>query len=122
MEPSCIFVPRTVEDLQLSIPIIVEENSGFSIRSGGHMPVPGASSVDRGVLIDLSRFTRLEYDADKSQAVVGPGLRWQNVYDYLDQYEVTVVGGRVLDVGVGGLILGSKYYLIVHLLFLSCQF
>ena len=119
MEPSCIFVPRTAEDLQASISIIVEEESGFSIRSGGHIPVPGASSIDQGVLIDLNRLARLEYDADKDQAVLGPGLRWRNVYDYLDQYEVTVVGGRVLDVGVGGLLLGSKYHLIDNPLFLS---
>ncbi|KAK7757764.1 hypothetical protein SLS62_000142 [Diatrype stigma] len=70
------------------------------------MPVTGAASADNGVLIDMSSFTQIEHIAEKDEVVVGTGLRWQNVYDYLDQYEVTVVGGRVLDVGVGGLILG----------------
>jgi hypothetical protein len=39
---------------------------------------------------------------------VGSGNRWKDVYTYLDQYAVTVVGGRVFDVGVGGLTLGCK--------------
>ncbi|RYP77476.1 hypothetical protein DL769_003386 [Monosporascus sp. CRB-8-3] len=107
LEPACIFVPRTVDDLQTSISILAEEDAKFAVRSGGHMPVTGAANADNGVMIHMSSFTQIEYDAEKDQVVVGTGLRWQNVYEYLDQYEVTVVGGRVLDVGVGGLILGS---------------
>ncbi|KAJ8130695.1 hypothetical protein O1611_g2930 [Lasiodiplodia mahajangana] len=50
----------------------------------------------------------VEYHAGQGVAVVGTGLRWGDVYHYLDQYNVTVVGGRILQVGVGGLTLGSK--------------
>ncbi|RYO75463.1 hypothetical protein DL766_002550 [Monosporascus sp. MC13-8B] len=107
LEPACIFVPRTVDDLQTSVPILAEEDVKFAIRSGGHMPVTGAANADNGVMIDMSSFTQIEYNAENDHVVVGTGLRWQNVYEYLDQYEVTVVGGRVLDIGVGGLILGG---------------
>ncbi len=72
------------------------------------MPAVGASSTAGGVLIDLSSLARLEYDAQNGVAVLGSGLRWGDVYSYLDQYEVTAVGGRVLDVGVGGITLGCK--------------
>lgn len=40
---------------------------------------------------------------------MGSGLRWGEVYNQLDDFNVTVVGGRVLDVGVGGLILGGMH-------------
>lgn len=101
-------MPRTVDELQAGVPILAQEGATFGVRSGGHMPVAGAAMADHGVLIDMSRFANIDYDKEKNQVVVGTGLRWKDVYGYLDPYEVTVVGGRVLDVGVGGLILGCE--------------
>lgn len=88
---------------------MVDWKVNFAIRSGGHSVVPGAANINRGVLIDLANFNSVDYDADKKVAVVGSGLRWKEVYTSLDQYNVTVAGGRVLDVGVGGLTLGGKF-------------
>jgi FAD/FMN-containing dehydrogenase len=65
------------------------------------------SSIDGGVLVDMSRFNRLEYDAERQTVSIGTGLRWGEVHSFLEQYGVTVVGGRISDVGVGGLTLGS---------------
>ena len=45
---------------------------------------------------------------DRKTVSVGPGARWGKVYEYLDQYDVTAVGGRVAQIGVGGLILGGE--------------
>jgi len=55
----------------------------------------------------MSGFNKVEYDAERAVAVVGTGMRWGEVYGYLEQYNTTVVGGRILHVGVGGLTLGS---------------
>lgn len=105
-------MPRTVDDLQAAISVLVEEDAQFAVRSGGHMPVTSAANIDNGVMIDMSSFTQIEYNAETSQVVVGTGLRWEHVYHHLDQYKATVVGGRVLDVGVGGLLLGCKCFLM----------
>ncbi|KAK8084262.1 hypothetical protein PG997_005533 [Apiospora hydei] len=67
------------------------------------LPVPGVAVVDGDVLIDLSRFAQIEYNAEHEKVVVGAGLRWRDVYDYLDPYGVTVVGGKGLDAGRYGL-------------------
>lgn len=106
-QPTCIFLPDDVAQLQTAISLIVGHQSPFAIRSGGHLEAVGAASTDDGVLLDLSRLRRLEYHAEVQEAIVGPGLRWGDVYGYLDPFKVTVVGGRVLDVGVGGLPLGG---------------
>lgn len=53
-------------------------------------------------------FDQVHYDAANDVATIGAGAKWGDVYDQLDAYNVTVVGGRVSDVGVGGLILGSE--------------
>jgi hypothetical protein len=45
---------------------------------------------------------------DRETFSVGPGVRWGQVYEFLDPYDVTVVGGRIPQVGVGGLLLGGK--------------
>ena len=89
------------------VKVLVAQNMPFAIRSGGHMPSPLAANINNGVLIDMSLFDDVTYDATNDLATVGAGQRWENVYNHLDQYKVTVVGGRVLDVGVGGLTLGG---------------
>lgn len=73
------------------------------------MPFPLAANINDGVLIDMALMNGVSYDAAHSEARVGAGQRWRDVYHALDSYKVTVVGGRVLDVGVGGLILGCEY-------------
>ncbi|RYP13295.1 hypothetical protein DL765_006969 [Monosporascus sp. GIB2] len=114
LEPACIFVPRSVDDLQTSISILAEENAKFAIRSGGHMPVTGAANADDGVMIDMSSFTQIEYNAEKDQVTVGTGLRWQNVYEYLDHHKVIVVGGRVPDVGNSRRLIVSKVASLIY--------
>lgn len=107
-KPSCIIQPSDAKELSYVVSTVVDWNVKFAVRSGGHSVVPGAANINGGVLIDLVKFNTVEYDAAKKVAVVGTGLRWKEVYTALDPYNVTVVGGRVLDVGVGGLTLGGK--------------
>ncbi len=107
--PSCIFRPNTVEQLQEVVPLLIQSNIKFAIRSGGHSPDPQAANIDGGVLVDLPGLNRFEYDASASALIIGSGLTWGDVYARLDEFNVTVVGGRVLDVGVGGLTLGSTF-------------
>lgn len=92
--------------LQRAIPLLVEHQSTFAVRAGGHLEAVGAANTNDGVLVDLSRLRRLEYQAEM-HVILGPGLRWRDVYGYLDPFKVSAVGGRVLDVGVGGLPLGD---------------
>ncbi|KAI1776754.1 putative FAD-binding oxidoreductase [Hypoxylon cercidicola] len=119
--PTCIFQPNAASDLQAVVPLLVGANISFAIRSGGHSPSPGGANIDHGVLIDMSRFNDVHYLADENAAVVGSGQTWEHVYTQLDQYNVTVVGGRVLDVGVGGLTLGSGLSYMSDLYGLTCD-
>jgi hypothetical protein len=71
--------------------------------------VTGASNIDSGVAFDLSvmRETRL---IDDGKAVwLGPGATWSDVYAFLDPFNLTVSGGRVGHVGVGGYVLGGGF-------------
>lgn len=91
---------------------LVESNTRFAIRSGGHSPAPQAANIDGGVLIDLSGFNEVKYEQSDQVAKIGSGLTWGEVYSQLDPFGVTVVGGRVGGVGVGGLTIGGMPPLI----------
>lgn len=78
------------------------------MRSGGHSPNPGFSSIQDGILIDLSQLNKITVSDDRATVSVGPGQRWGDVYSTLDAYGVSVIGGRIPNVGVGGLMLGGK--------------
>lgn len=39
---------------------------------------------------------------------VGTGNRWNRVYEELDRFNVSVIGGRVGTVGVGGFVVGGE--------------
>ncbi|KAF1846875.1 putative FAD-binding oxidoreductase [Cucurbitaria berberidis CBS 394.84] len=105
--PSCIVVANNTRSLQEAVKNLTRNSIQFAIRSGGHMIKPGGSNIDNGVLIDLSRLNEIEYNAIGQVARVGGGARWGDVYKALEPHNVTVVGGRLDDIGVGGLILGG---------------
>jgi len=94
--------------LALTLKLITALGSTFAVRSGGHSPNPGFASVgSSGVLLDLGPLNQVTISADKATVLVGPGARWVDVYTELETEQLTTIGGRVSDVGVGGLILGG---------------
>lgn len=107
-KPTCIVQPVDIPELQRVVQILTKQNVEFAIRSGGHSPSAFAANINNGVLIDMSNFNKTNYDAANNVVQLGAGMKWADVYRSLDRYNVTVVGGRVLDVGVGGLILGGN--------------
>jgi FAD/FMN-containing dehydrogenase len=105
--PSCRVVPISTEEVAKAVQVLVSHSCLFSIKSGGHSGISGASNIETGVTIDLSSLNHIEISDDKTIVLVGPGARWGEVYTQLALKDLAVVGGRVSDVGVGGLVLGG---------------
>ena len=85
-----------------------------SAKVSRHQTWGGASAQEGGVTIDLSDLRSIKvYQRDKVVSV-GTGNRWQNVYDALEPAKLAVSGGRWGNVGVGGLLLGGKQYLMKY--------
>ena len=81
----------------------------MAIKGGGHNP-SGASSVDDGLCIDLSRhFDTARVDPEKRVVYVGGGAIWKTVDHATIAYGLATPGGTVNDTGVGGLTLGGGY-------------
>lgn len=68
----------------------------------------GAANIQDGVTIDLSQMNTVIVNDDEKVTRVGPGARWADVYSKLAPMNLSVVGGRVSDVGVAGLTLGGR--------------
>ena len=110
MHPSCIILPADKYEVSKALRIITALNVPFAVRSGGHNPNRGwASAGENAILIDMTRVCDVVLSQDKKTIEIGPGNRWGNVYEMLHGSGVSVIGGRIGDVGIGGLILGGGY-------------
>ncbi|KAI5296625.1 hypothetical protein KEM52_005576 [Ascosphaera acerosa] len=88
------------------------EQSQFWSNTERLDPACGANNIDDGVLIVMSNITELSLSQDRKSVSVGPSHRWVEVYDYLQQFNLSVPGGRLAPVGVPGLLLagGVNFY------------
>ncbi len=76
------------------------------MKSGGHTLNPGFSSSS-AIQIALYRFSDISYDPTSHTVTIGSGLIFDDVYAALAPYNITITGGRVSGVGVGGYLLGG---------------
>ncbi|CZR68267.1 related to 6-HYDROXY-D-NICOTINE OXIDASE [Phialocephala subalpina] len=107
LSPACVFAPEGASDVSAAVKFLSKLRATFAVRGGGHMPIPGYANIDGGVLIGLTNLRQIQLSEDKSYVSIGPGLRWEEVYDYLEPYGLIALGGRVGSVGVPGLLLGG---------------
>ncbi|KAI0885807.1 FAD-binding domain-containing protein [Annulohypoxylon maeteangense] len=112
IHPECIVSPTTTDDVSITVKVLTSGTSlspvcPFAVRSGGHSTFTGASNIQGGVTIDLRGLDAITKNRNGSMVSVGAGATWGSVYAYLDNYNLSVVGGRTSSVGVAGLSLGG---------------
>src|SRR4051812_33945033 len=78
----------------------------LAVKGGGHS-VPGFSSIDGGMLIDLAPMKGVRVDPERRRAVVQGGARWRDVDRETQAFGLAVTGGLISDTGVGGYTLGG---------------
>lgn len=94
--PACIVHPTNAQEVAEVVKILRESpDVPYAVKSGGHDPNPGHSSVRDGILIALSKIAGVQYDTGKHLATFGPGGAWEDVIGPLEKQGVTVVGGRL---------------------------
>lgn len=113
MQPACFVAPKTAGEVASVVKSLTSpspeggEHVPFAIRGGGHTWFAGANSAPGGVTVDLRGLDSIELSADKASITVGAGATWDAIYGKLDPLGLSVAGGRVAGVGVGGLTLGG---------------
>lgn len=91
----------------MTLHVLKQLQCQFAVKSGGHAAFEGASNIEGGVTIDLIDMKNITVFKNQTVTSLGPGNRWIDVYETLDAMSLSVVGGRVADIGVGGLTLGG---------------
>jgi len=105
--PTCRFTPRCSLDVSLAVLTVQVTQCQFAVKSGGHAAFAGGSNIDGGLTIDLMKLNDVTVSNDKTETSVGPGNTWFDVYSKLEPMGLSVIGGRVSAIGVGGLTLGG---------------
>lgn len=81
--------------MSYAVNTLVDYETPFAIRGGGHMPISNAANINSsGVLLSSSGLNQLILAPDQSTIEIGTGNIWSNVYEYLAPYQLGVVGGR----------------------------
>lgn len=110
LSPRCFVAVTQPLSVSISVAVFRKTHCPFSVRSGGHSDVPGASNIENGVTIDLRFIRDIVVSDDKRTTSVGAGAIWGEVYMKLDPMDLTVLGGRLSAIGIGGLTLGGTLY------------
>lgn len=101
-------VLNSAEDVSSALTTVRQAGCKFAVRTSGHNPNVGFSSVDgTGVVLDLSGLTRMSLDGEAGVLRAGPGNRWGPVYSLLQEHGLSPVGGRDVQVGLGGFLTGG---------------
>ncbi|KAL8943619.1 MAG: hypothetical protein Q9211_000923, partial [Gyalolechia sp. 1 TL-2023] len=119
LAPGCIFRPENAPEVSQFIKLVTANSQNgnygnpgqstpqFAVRGGGHTLFSGAANIDGRVTVDLRAIKSLELSQDLKMASIGGGAIWSDIYPQMVPYNLTVMGGRVPGVGVGGFSTGG---------------
>ncbi len=104
--PSALILAEQVADVIAGVNFARDAGLELAVRGGGHS-VPGFSTTDGGVVIDLSRMRGVHVDAAARMARVWGGATWGDFNYAAHAYGLATTGGIISTTGVAGLTLGG---------------
>ncbi|OKL58043.1 hypothetical protein UA08_06829 [Talaromyces atroroseus] len=107
--PRCVFEPTSAVEVSSALLLAELFSCPFAVKSGGHAAFGGSSNIENGLSISLGGLDEIVLSDDQSVVSIGSGNIWVDIYDYLEEYSLAVIGGRVSTIGVGGLTTGGIF-------------
>src|SRR3954454_20218058 len=104
--PALIVRPTGTDDVAAALRFGREQELLIAVRCGGHS-IPGFSTCDDGIVIDLSRMRGVEVDAERRTARVRGGSLLAELDDAAQRHGLVCPVGIVSHTGVAGLTLGG---------------
>jgi FAD/FMN-containing dehydrogenase len=104
--PAVIAQCRGLADIADAVKVARDQKLEVAVRGGGHN-VAGRSTIEGGMMIDLSPMTGIHVDPAAREARAQGGLTW-NLFNRETQiHGLATTGGVVSTTGIGGLTLGG---------------
>src|SRR3954454_597561 len=104
--PALIVRPTDTADVVAALRYAREQELVVAVRSGGHS-IPGFSTCDDGIVIDLSRMRGVDVDPERRTARVRGGSLLAELDDAAQAHRLVCPVGVVSHTGVAGLTLGG---------------
>jgi FAD/FMN-containing dehydrogenase len=104
--PALIVRPTGSDDVVAALRFAREQGLVVAVRCGGHS-IPGFSTCDDGIVIDLSRMRGAEVDPERRTARVRGGSLLAELDDAAQAHRLVCPVGVVSHTGVAGLTLGG---------------
>jgi FAD/FMN-containing dehydrogenase len=104
--PAVVVQATGVADVAAALALARSHDLPVAVRGGGHS-VAGFSTVDGGIVIDLSKMRGVRVDVAARRAYVGGGATWADVDHETQAHGLATTGGLVSTTGVGGFTLGG---------------
>jgi FAD/FMN-containing dehydrogenase len=104
--PALIMRATGVADVIKGVQFARSENLPLAIRGGGHS-IPGFSTTDGGLVLDLSPMKGIQVDPQRKRAVAQAGVVWRDLDHETQAFGLAVTGGLVSSTGIAGFTLGG---------------
>jgi len=118
--PALIVRCAGVADVMRAVDFARSESLPVAVRGGGHS-LPGFSTCDDGVVVDLSAMTAVRVDPARRTAVAEGGCTWADFDHETQAFGLAVTGGLVSTTGVAGFTLGGGIGWLMRKLGLTCD-
>jgi FAD/FMN-containing dehydrogenase len=104
--PALVAQCRGSADIALAVRVARDNGLEIAVRGGGHN-VGGRSTIDAGMMIDLSLMKYVHVDASARTARAAGGSLWGQFNRETQVHGLATTGGVVSSTGVAGLTLGG---------------
>ena len=104
--PAVIARVAGVADVIRTVDLARSEGLPLAVRGGGHS-IPGFSTVDDGIVLDLSLMKGIRVDPQRRRVTAEAGGTWKDLDAETQQFGLAVTGGLVSSTGIAGFTTGG---------------
>jgi hypothetical protein len=104
--PAAVAIPESAQEVVAVVEVARERGLRVAPQGTGHSAAP-RGSLERSVLVDMSRMNAVEVDPDRRLARLQAGAQWQHVTGPAAEHGLAGLSGSAPDVCVTGYALGG---------------
>lgn len=118
--PAVIARCAGVADVIRTVDFARSEGQPLAVRGGGHS-IPGFSTLDGGIVLDLSPMTGVQVHPDRRTVTAQAGCTWKDLDAETQQFGLAVTGGLVSSTGIAGFTTGGGIGWLMRKYGLACD-